>query len=345
MTNDPKALAHRQTVADRPDRSDVSLVQDLPSLVDVEAGTGPLSGMERANLAAAESALDTFNSAGWAAGQALAVIAKGNLHRATHADFVDYLWDRWGLRSSPAYRLMGGWHLAAMLAPAMKGRAVTGSHVTTLLPVAKRADEDLAVAVFTGAQDAVKKAGGRDAKVTAVLLDAAVAAIPAELPEDQGERDRLAHDAAFEAVTSLIGENAQQQEDTGEDDQEETPAPVSVRLAAEVPTHLAHVLDDWAGRLSAGLSLTQPLSREAVLARIVELATEQPESMLAIARRIEADHAEKVAEPQRGAHRGGEAEGLAAAGRPGGQARLLQRAGAYDRGPAAVREHRELADH
>jgi hypothetical protein len=292
MSNTPTALTHRQSVAGRPDRSDVSLVQDLPSLVDVQEGTGDLSAMERANLAAAETALDTFNAAGWAAGQALAVIAKGHLHRATHPNFVDYLWDRWGMKSSPAYRLMDGWHLAALLAPATTGKAVTASHVTSLLPVAKKADEDMAVAVFTGAQDAVKKAGGKDRKVTAVLLDAAVAAIPTVLPEDQGERDRLVRAAAFEAVTSQIRETEPPGTDT-EEQEEEAPARTSVRLAAEVPTHLAEVLDDWAGRLAAGLSLPA-LSRESVLARIVELATEQPESMLAIARRIEAEHAEKV---------------------------------------------------
>ncbi|MFI5649525.1 hypothetical protein [Kitasatospora sp. NPDC051705] len=295
------AAQHRNDRPDRPDRSIVTLVQDLPDLADVAEGTGALTAMERANLAAAEAALDTFQASGWAAGQALAVIAKGHLHRDTHDTFPEYLWERWGLKPSPAYRLMEGWRLAARLAPATAGRGVTGSHVTSLMPVVKAyggdRDEDgrdelgetTAEAVFHGAQDALKESA-LDRKLTAALLDAAVTALPqpTELPEDQGERAKAVREAAREAVTSLIREPG----GTGNGKKKEKPAPSAVRLATQVPPQLAEALDGWVDRLSAGLAL--PLNREGLVTRIVQLALEQPESLVAVARRIESEQAETV---------------------------------------------------
>jgi len=291
------ASQHRDTHGKgRPDRSLVTLVQDLPDLTEVEEGTGELSAMERANFAAAEAAIDTFQASGWAAGQALAVIAKGAYHRQTHPTFPEYLWDRWGLKPSPAYRLMEGWHLAARIAPLTGGKGVTGSHITSLMPLAKHHGEngeEVARAAFAGAIEAVK-ASGRDRKLTAALLDAAVAAVPspAELPEEQEKREKVVAEAARDAVTSQIREAAKPSETTEETEQPTPPAPTSVRLAAQLPPKLAETLDEWAGRLSAGLSL--PQSREGVLARIVQLALEQPDSLVAVARRIEAESAEKV---------------------------------------------------
>ncbi|MFD7645918.1 hypothetical protein ACFV4P_35395 [Kitasatospora sp. NPDC059795] len=298
------AAQHRNGRPNRPDRSIVTLVQDLPDLADVAEGTGALSAMERANLAAAEAAIDTFQASGWAAGQALAVIAKGAYHRDTHATFPEYLWERWGLKPSPAYRLMEGWRLAARLAPATAGRGVTGSHVTSLMPVVKQyggdRDEDgfdelgetTAEAVFAGAQDALQESA-LDRKLTAVLLDAAVAVLPkpAELPEDQGERVKVVREAAREAVTSLIGKAG------GAGDGKEKAKKVSGPLRLAVPEKLAAELDDWTSQLSAGLGMT--LSRDAVVARIVELALEEPDALAAVAQRIESESAEKIGTARR----------------------------------------------
>ncbi|MFF2354921.1 hypothetical protein ACFVVL_34785 [Kitasatospora sp. NPDC058115] len=298
------ATQHRNRRPDRPDRSAVTLVQDLPDLADVAEGTGALTAIERANLAAAETAIDTFHAAGWAAGQALAVIAKGNLHRDTHSTFPEYLWERWGLKPSPAYRLMEGWRLAACLAPATAGRGVTGSHVTSLLPVVKRygagRDEDgrdelgetTAEAVFAGAQDAVRESA-LDRKVTAELLDVAVAALPeaAELPDDLAERQKAVREAAREAVASRIGEPAR----GGDRTSKKKAGPL--RLAVPVPEELTAELDDWTSQLSAGLGMT--LSRDAVAARILELALEDPDALVAVAQRIESGSAELVGAARR----------------------------------------------
>jgi hypothetical protein len=204
------------------------------------------------------------------------------------------------MKPSPAYRLMEGWHLAARLAPATAGRGVTGSHVTSLMPVVKQHGEHgetTAVAVFQGAQDAVK-ASAIDRKLTAALLGSAVAALPkpGELPEDQAEREKTVRELAHQAVASLIRETGGQN-DTGAEPEQQPVAPMSVRLATQVPPQLAEALDDWAGRLSKGLSM--PLNREGVLTRIVQLALEQPESLVAVARRIEAEQAEAVAGARR----------------------------------------------
>ncbi|MFB7678224.1 hypothetical protein ACFC26_43210 [Kitasatospora purpeofusca] len=299
------AARHRNDNPDRPDRSAVTLVQDLPDLADVAEGTGALTATERANLSAAETAIDTFHAAGWAAGQALAVIAKGHLHRDTHPTFPEYLWERWGLKSSPAYRLMEGWPLAARLAPATAGRGVTGSHVTSLLPVVKGygagRDEDgrdelgeaTAEAVFAGAQDAVRESA-LDRKLTAELLDAAVAALPdaAALPHDPAERQKVAREAAREAVASLIGEPA-----GGGNREKPKKKAGPLRLAVPMPEALTAELDDWTSQLSAGLGMT--LSRDAVVARILELALEEPDSLVAVAQRIEAGSAEQIGTSRR----------------------------------------------
>ncbi|MFF2549151.1 hypothetical protein ACFVUY_42245 [Kitasatospora sp. NPDC058063] len=287
------AAARRDT--DRSDRSRVSLVQDLPDLDEVVEGTGDLSAMERTNLAAAESAIETFQASGWAAGQALAVIAKGHLHRATHPDFPAYLWDRWGLKPSPAYRLMEGYRLAALLAPTTGGRGVTGSHVTSLLPVVKADQEHgelTVVALYAGAQVAVKEAeqGG---KVTAGMLDAAVAefAKAENLPTEGTEREQAVTALAYKAVTSLIRENS------GDGDGKGKAAKKTGPLRLAVPEKLTEELDDWTSQLSAGLGMT--LSRDAVVARIVELALEEPDALVAVAQRIEAESAEKIGTARR----------------------------------------------
>ncbi|MFD8708150.1 hypothetical protein ACFV1W_37165 [Kitasatospora sp. NPDC059648] len=285
------AAVHRNTHGlGRPDRSHVSLVQDLPDLAEVVEGTGELSAMERANLAAAESAIETFQAAGWAAGQALAVVAKGAYHRDTHPTFAAYLADRWGMTTSQAYRLMEGYRLAALLAPKTGGKGVTGSHVTSLLPVAKgdqQHGEETAVALFAGAQAAVKEVGeGR--KLTAGMLDAAVAELTAAegLPEQGPERAEAVRRLAHQAVVSQIRDT------TGGDGGQEKGRKKAGPLRLAVPEHLTSSLDEWTTRLSAGLSM--PLSRDAVVARIVEMALAEPQSLLAVAKRIEGEQAEKV---------------------------------------------------
>jgi hypothetical protein len=287
---------HRDTHGrGRPDRSHVSLVQDLPDLADVAEGTGELSAMERANLAAAEAAIETFQAAGWAAGQALAVVAKGAYHRDTHPTFAAYLADRWGLTTSQAYRLMEGYRLAALLAPKTGGKGVTGSHVTRLLPVAKADQEhgeESAVALFAGAQAAVKEVGeGR--KLTAELLDAVVEkftaaeGLPAQGPERAEAVRRLAHDAVVSRIRDTTGGGG------GPEKAGRKGAPL--RLA--VPENLTASLDDWMGQLSAGLGMT--LSRDAVVARILELALEEPDALVAVAQRFEAESAEQIGTARR----------------------------------------------
>ncbi|MFD0403393.1 hypothetical protein ACFVHI_35560 [Kitasatospora sp. NPDC127121] len=289
------AAAHRTTHGlGRRDRSHVSLVQDLPDLADVVEGTGDLSAMERANLAAAEAAIETFQAAGWAAGQALAVVAKGSYHRDTHPTFAAYLADRWGMTTSQAYRLMEGYRLAALLAPKTGGRGVTGSHVTRLLPVAKadQRGEESAVALFAGAQAAVKEVGeGR--KLTAALLDAAVEEFTAAegLPEQGPERAEAVRRLAHQAVVSRIRDT------TGGNGDQEKSRKKSGPLRLAVPQHLTTSLDDWMSQLSAGLGMT--LSRDAVVARILELALEEPDALVAVAQRIEAESAEQIGTARR----------------------------------------------
>ncbi|MFG2919575.1 hypothetical protein ACGF0D_42750 [Kitasatospora sp. NPDC048298] len=303
MTTPTPAARHRNERPDRPDRSIVTLVQDLPDLADVAEGTGELTPMERANLAAAESAIDTFQASGWAAGQALAVIAKGHLHRDTHPTFPEYLADRWGMKSSPAYRLMEGWRLAARLAPETAGRGVTGSHVTSLMPVLRQHSTDkddtdkrgetIAAAVFHGAQEALLESTG-NRKLTAALLDTAVAALPdpGDLPDDLVDREKAVRELAREAVASRIGDGGA---GGGGGEPKATTKASPLRLA--VPQGLAVELDDWTSQLSAGLGMT--LSRDAVVARIVELALEEPDALVAVAQRIESESAEQIGTARR----------------------------------------------
>ncbi|GLW75319.1 hypothetical protein Kpho02_76160 [Kitasatospora phosalacinea] len=282
----------------RSDRSHVSLVQDLPDPSEVVEGTGDLSAAERSNLAAAESAIETFQASGWAAGQALAVIAKGHYHRDTHATFAEYLWDRWGLKTSPAYRLIEGYRLAALIAPKAGGRGVTVSHVTSLLPVVKADQEhgeQTAVALFTGAQAAVKEVGhGR--KLTSVLLDGAVEELTkaGDLPKEGPERDQAVTALAHKAVVSLIREKTAGQSGDGA---AEKPGKKRGPLRLAVPETLTEDLDEWTASLSAGLRM--PLSRDVVVARIVELALEDSDALLAVAQRIESESAEKIGTARR----------------------------------------------
>jgi hypothetical protein len=287
------AAAHRTTHGrGRPDRRHVTLTQDLPLLDEVEEGAGELSATERANLAAAESVVETFQASGWAAGQALAVIAKGGYYRDTHpGDFPRYLWERWGLKTSPAYRLMEGWRLAALIAPKTAGRGVTGSHVSTLLPVVKadqKHGEGDALALFAGAQATVGQVGGARLKVTAEMLDAAVEQLQQaeNLPQEPAERAQAVEALAGEAVMALLQDGKKA---------EEKKAGGPLRLT--VPQALSAELDEWTTELSAGLRM--PLSRDAVVARIVELALEDQDALLAVAQRIEAESAEKVAGARR----------------------------------------------
>ncbi|MBH0781594.1 hypothetical protein [Nocardia bovistercoris] len=133
-------------------------------------GDGPLDAREQGQLAACESSIDSLRIAFWAAGRALQIVRDGRLYRSEHANFDDYVEQRWDMQRSYAHKLIRAWPLAARLHPVAP--AINEGQVRELLPVAAEYGEDAAVAVYTTLADAP------DVKVTAVKLREAVSVLP-----------------------------------------------------------------------------------------------------------------------------------------------------------------------
>ncbi len=133
-------------------------------------GEGDLSAGELADLATCEAALDNLRLAFAAAGKALQVIRDARLYRVTHPTFAEYVDQRWGMKTSQAYRLIEAWPLAQALSPI--GDRLTESQVRELLPLADKHGNDAAAVVY----ETVTEAGG--GRVTATLLRDVVGILP-----------------------------------------------------------------------------------------------------------------------------------------------------------------------
>lgn len=133
---------------------------------------GQLSDRELADLATCEAALDNLRVAFWAAGKALQVIRDARLYRDSHANFEDYVEQRWEMSRSQAYRLIDAWPLAESLSPI--GDRLNESQIRELLPLADHHGRDAAVTVYR----TVAEADG--VQVTAVLLRRIVRILPAD---------------------------------------------------------------------------------------------------------------------------------------------------------------------
>ncbi|MBF6075402.1 hypothetical protein IU498_12295 [Nocardia beijingensis] len=141
-----------------------------------DAGDGPLSDRERAQLTACESSIDTLRIAFWAAGRALQIVRDGRLYRDSHDTFDDYVEQRWDMQRSYAHKLIRAWPLAARLHPIAP--AINEGQVRELLPVAAEYGEEAAITVYTTV------AASADAKVTAGRLRQAVALLPERYDEE-----------------------------------------------------------------------------------------------------------------------------------------------------------------
>jgi hypothetical protein len=145
----------------------------LPAVPEPYAaeGTSPtLSGQERADLAACETAINTFRIAFWAAGKALQTIRDADLYRETHTTFEAYVEQRWDMSRPQAYRLIDAWQIAERLSP-IGDTKPNLAQVSKLVPVAKQHGQDAAVTVYKTVADA-------SPKVTAAVIEGAVAVLP-----------------------------------------------------------------------------------------------------------------------------------------------------------------------
>ncbi|MFD0361501.1 hypothetical protein ACFQZZ_08600 [Nocardia sp. GCM10030253] len=140
-----------------------------------DAGEGPLSGSEQAQLTACESSIDSLRIAFWAAGRALQIVRDGRLYRAEHTTFDEYVEQRWDMQRSYAHKLIRAWPLAARLHSVAP--AINEGQVRELLTVAAEHGEDAAVAVYTTLADAP------EVKITAGKLREAVALLPRQFDE------------------------------------------------------------------------------------------------------------------------------------------------------------------
>ncbi|MEU0539457.1 hypothetical protein ABZ319_06260 [Nocardia sp. NPDC005978] len=138
-----------------------------------EAGDGPLSSGELAQLEACESSIDALRVAFWTAGRALQIVRDGRLYRADHANFDDYVEKRWDMQRSYAHKLIRAWPLAARLHPVAP--SINEGQIRELLPIAVAHGEDAAVTVYTTL--------AADVKVTANKLREALAVLPAHYDE------------------------------------------------------------------------------------------------------------------------------------------------------------------
>ncbi|MGX1805815.1 hypothetical protein ACWIGI_08875 [Nocardia sp. NPDC055321] len=144
------------------------LTMELP-----EAGEGPLSSGELAQLEVCESSIDALRVAFWTAGRALQIVRDGRLYRAAHANFDDYVEKRWDMQRSYAHKLIRAWPLAARLHPVAP--SINEGQIRELLPIAAAHGEDAAVTVYTTL--------AADMKVTANKLREALTVLPAHYDE------------------------------------------------------------------------------------------------------------------------------------------------------------------
>ncbi|MGW4126114.1 hypothetical protein [Nocardia sp. NPDC004711] len=173
---------------------------EIPEPYDQPDVTGELTARERDDLAACEAALDVLRVAFWRAGKALKVISAARLYRETHATFEEYLVDRWQMQTSQAYRLISSAVVAEPIALSPMGDKINERQVRELMPLADRHGDQAATELYlTLAQEAA--ANGTGPKVTAALVQKAVAATVAALPAGT-EWNR---DTAVEVVRTVLG--------------------------------------------------------------------------------------------------------------------------------------------
>ncbi|MFE3195866.1 hypothetical protein ACFXHA_43185 [Nocardia sp. NPDC059240] len=204
------AVAHPPVAVSAP-------VADIPEPYEQPDASGELTAAERGHLEACEAALDVLRVAFWRAGKALKVISAARLYRGTHATFEEYVVDRWQMQTSHAYRLISASTIAEPIALSPMGDKINERQVRELLPLVDRHGNTAATDLYlTLAGEAAAASNGP--KITAALVQKAVVAIVAALPEGAGW-DR---DTVLEVVRVVLGLAGTPEADEQADEQSRT---------------------------------------------------------------------------------------------------------------------------
>jgi|GEM_PF-6585903 len=118
-----------------------------------------------------EERIERYNIGFVEAGEALRIIRRERLHKATHGDFADYYRERWGFTPQRAHQLINGAKVAKAILTAVESDGLTGvENEAQARELSRIEKDDDRVLVW---REAVERAG--DKRVTAQLLSEIIA--------------------------------------------------------------------------------------------------------------------------------------------------------------------------